>query len=49
MSVGLHVRQPAEAAFVTHLHEWVLRETEFEDGGLLLRRFECACGAVDYA
>lgn len=49
MSVDTDVRQPAKATFVMHLHEWVLRETEFEDGGLLLRRFECACGAVDYA
>lgn len=32
-----------------HAHEWTLRETEYEDGGHVLRRFECACGAVDFS
>ncbi|MCW2856153.1 MAG: hypothetical protein JWR52_1768 [Marmoricola sp.] len=32
----------------THDHLWALRDTEFNDSGLVLCRFECDCGAVKY-
>lgn len=32
----------------THDHLWSLRDTEFDDSGLMLRRFECSCGAVNF-
>lgn len=32
-----------------HDHLWALRDTEYDDTGLTLRRFECTdCGAVNY-
>lgn len=31
-----------------HEHLWALRETEHDDHGLSLNRFECDCGGVSY-
>lgn len=32
-----------------HDHLWALRDTEYDDAGFSLNRFECAdCGAVNY-
>ena len=31
-----------------HDHSWELRETDYDDSGLTVRRFECDCGGVSY-
>jgi hypothetical protein len=33
---------------VPHDHLWALRDTEYDDSGLSLSRFECDCGSVRY-
>ncbi|MCW2753193.1 MAG: hypothetical protein JWQ32_604 [Marmoricola sp.] len=38
----------AEPLEPTHDHVWALRDTEFNDSGLALFRFECDCGAVRF-
>jgi hypothetical protein len=37
-----------ESSEPTDEHLWALRDTEFNDSGRALRRFECDCGAVNY-
>ena len=31
-----------------HDHVWELRETEYDECGMTLNRFECDCGQVSY-
>jgi hypothetical protein len=31
-----------------HEHIWTLRETEYDEHGLTINRFECGCGDVSY-
>lgn len=31
-----------------HEHNWTLRETEYDEHGLTINRFECDCGDVSY-
>lgn len=42
------VRHLALVPEPAHDHLWALRDTEFDDSGIVLRRFECTCGAVTY-
>ncbi len=47
------VRRPDERHLAlvpepSHDHVWALRDTEFDDSGMVLRRFECDCGGVNY-
>ena len=43
-----HLRLVPTPSRQTHDHTWSLRETEYDDLGLIVRRFECDCGGVSY-
>lgn len=43
-----HLTLVPEPDPTVHDHLWSLRDTEFDDSGLTLSRFECDCGAVTY-
>jgi len=38
----------ALVAAPVHDHVWELREIEYDECGVTLNRFECACGQVSY-
>ena len=33
---------------MAHDHVWQLRETEYDERGVIVNRFECVCGQVAY-
>jgi hypothetical protein len=50
-AVGLPTRRLALVLTLSapvHEHIWVLRETEYDENGLTVDRFECDCGDVSY-
>ncbi len=43
-----HLRVVPPGGTAAHDHLWALRDTEHDDFGLTLNRFECDCGDVSY-
>lgn len=43
-----HLSRVSPLTALIHDHTWTLRETEYDDCGLTLNRFECGCGGVSY-
>lgn len=44
----LHLVRPSPEGFGTHEHAWMMTEADYADG-FSVRRFDCRCGASDFA